>query len=65
MADLVGRMLFGLIRILIEGWLEQAAIKVCAWLDTRVHGRIARFVLGGFLGLAAFFILPIILGLFK
>ncbi|MDB5580719.1 MAG: hypothetical protein JWR80_5895 [Bradyrhizobium sp.] len=57
-------MLFGLIRILIEDWLKQAAIKVCAWLDTRVHGRIARFVLGGFLGLAAYFTFPIILGLF-
>ena len=65
MADLVGRMLFGLVRILIEAWLEQAAIKVCAWLDTRVHGQIERFVLGGFLGLAAFFILPMILGLFQ
>jgi len=64
MADLIGRMLFGLIRILIEDWLKQAAIKFCARLDTRVRGRIARFVLGGFLGLAAYFILPIILGLF-
>ncbi len=64
MADLIGKMLFGLIRILIEDWLRQAALKVCAWLDTWVHGRLARFVLGGFLGLAAYFILPIILGLF-
>ena len=63
MAETIGKMLFGLLRILVEDWLKQAAVKVCAWLDTRVHGRIARLVLGGFLGLAAWFILPIILGL--
>jgi hypothetical protein len=65
MADLIGKMLFGLIRILVEEWLKQIAIKVCARLETKVHGRMARFVLGGFLGLAAFFALPIILGLFS
>jgi len=45
-------MLFGLIRSLTEDWLKQVAFKSCGWLDTRVHGRIARFVPGGFLGLA-------------
>jgi hypothetical protein len=64
MADLIGKMPFGLNRILIEDWVKQAAIKVCARLDTKVHGRIAGFVLGGLLGLAAYFILSIILGLF-
>ncbi len=64
MADLIGKILIGLIRVLVEEWLKQVAIKVCAWLDIRVHGRIARFVLGGLLGLAAFFALPILLGLF-
>ena len=65
MADLIGKMLFGLIRILIEDWLRQVAFKVCAWLDTKVDGRTARFVLGGFLGLAAWFIFPMILGLLR
>ena len=64
MANLIGEMLLGLIRILIEDWFKQAAIKVCAWLDTKVRGRIVRFVLGGFLGLTGYLILPIILGLF-
>jgi hypothetical protein len=63
MAKLVGELLFGLVRILIEDWLKQAAVKVSAWLDTRVHGRISRIVLGGLLGIAAYFIFPIILGL--
>ena len=64
MANLIGEMLFGLVRILIRDWLRQAAIKACAWLDTKVHGRIGELTLGSFLGLAAYFILPIILGLF-
>jgi hypothetical protein len=64
MAKLFGELLFGLVRILIADLLRQAALKVCAWLDTKVHGRIARIVLGGLLGLAAYFIYPIILGLF-
>jgi hypothetical protein len=46
MAKIVGELLFGLIRILIEDWLKQTAVKVCAWLDTRVHARTTRIVLG-------------------
>lgn len=65
MAKLFGELLFGLVRILLEDWLKQTALKVCAWLDTRGHGRTTRIVLGGFLGLAAYFIYPIILGLFS
>jgi hypothetical protein len=65
MANFIGEMLLALVRILIRDWLNQAAIKACAWLDTRVHGRMVGLTLGGFLGLAAYFILPIILGLFQ
>jgi hypothetical protein len=64
MAKLVGELLFGLIRILIADLLKQAAVKVCAWLDTRIHERTMRLVLGGLLGIGAYFIFPIILGLF-
>jgi hypothetical protein len=64
MAKLVGELLFGLVRILIADVLKQTAVNVCAWLDTKVHGRIARIVLGGLLGIAAYFIFPIIMGLF-
>lgn len=64
MAKLFGEMLFGLVRILIKDWLNQAAVKVCAWLDTKFHGRTTRIVLGGLLGIAAYFIFPIIMGLF-
>jgi hypothetical protein len=65
MSNAIGELLFGLVRILVGDWLKQAAAKVCAWLDTKVHGRIARIVLGGLLGIAAYFIFPIIMGLFS
>jgi hypothetical protein len=64
MAKIVGELLFGLVRILVGDLLKQAAVKVGAWLDSRVHGRTTRLVLGLFLGVAAYFIYPIILGLF-
>jgi hypothetical protein len=64
MAKLIGEVLFGLVRVLIADLLKQAAVKVCAWLDTKIYGRTTRIVLGGLLGLAAYFIFPIILGLF-
>jgi hypothetical protein len=64
MAKLVVELLFGLVRILIADVLKQAAVKACAWLDTKIRGRTTRIVLGGLLGLAAYFIFPIVLGLF-
>ena len=64
MAKLVGELLFGLVRILIEDMLKQAAVKMCAWLDTKVRGKTTRLVLGGFLGIGAYFMFPIIMGLF-
>ena len=65
MAKLLEELFFGLVRLLIADLLKQAAVKVCAWLDTKIHGRNTRLVLGGFLGLAAYFIFPIIMGLFS
>jgi hypothetical protein len=64
MAKLIGEALFWLVRVLIADLLKQTAVMVCAWLDTKIYGRITRIVLGGLLGLAAYFIFPIILGLF-
>ena len=64
MAKLVGEILFGLVRILIADLLKQAALKVCAWLDTKIQGRTTKLIVGGFLGLAAYFVFPIIMGLF-
>ena len=63
MAALVAELLFDLVRCLVGGWLRQAAVAICAWLDMRIHGRAARFVVGGLLGIAAYFLIPVIAGL--
>jgi hypothetical protein len=64
MAKLFGELLLGLVRILVAGLIKQTAIKVCAWLDTKIQGRTTRMAVGGPLGVAAYFIFPIIMGLF-
>lgn len=65
MTKLLVELLLGLIRIIVVDLLWQAAVKVCAWLDTKIRGRWPRLTIGGLLGLAAFFLFPIILGLFS
>jgi hypothetical protein len=63
MAAFFAELLFDLVRILVGDWLRQAAVAVCAWLDTKIHGRAARFVVGGVLGIAAYFLIPVVAGL--
>jgi hypothetical protein len=63
MASFIGEMVFGLVRFLFEDWLRQIAIKFCNLLDPMVHGRIAKVVTGGLLGLAAWFLAPVFAGL--
>ena len=63
MASFVGEMIFGLVRFLFEDWLRQVAIRFCTWLDPMVQGRLAKLVIGGLLGLAAFFLAPALTGL--
>lgn len=63
MAAFVAELLFDLVGSLVGNWLKQAAVGVCAWLDTKIHGRAARLVVGGFLGLTAYFLIPVFAGL--
>jgi hypothetical protein len=63
MVSFVGEMMVGLVRFLFEDWLRQAAIRFCTWLDPMVHGRMAKVVIGGLLGLAAWFLVPVFAGL--
>jgi hypothetical protein len=63
MASLIGEMVFGLVRFLFEDWLRQVAIRFCTWLHPMVHGRMAKVVMGGLLGLAAYFLAPVFAGL--
>jgi hypothetical protein len=62
MAKLFGELLFGLARSLITDrmnlFLKQVAQRVCVWLDTKVHGRTTRIVVGLLLGLAAYGFFP-------
>lgn len=63
MAAFFAELLFDLVRSLVGSWLREAAVAVCARLDTKIHGRAARFVVGGLLGIAAYFLIPVIAGL--
>ena len=53
-----------IVRVVVMDLLWQGAVKLCAWLDTKIAGRWPRLIVGGLLGIAAFFLFPIILGLF-
>ena len=64
MAKLIGELLFAMVGSLIKDWGNSLLLKVGAWLDTRVHGRATRIVVGLLLGLAAYFLIPIVTGLF-
>ena len=65
MAKLIGELLFAIVGSLIKDWGNSLLLKVGAWLDTRVHGRTTRIVVGLLLGLAAYFLVPIVIGLFS
>jgi hypothetical protein len=65
MANIIGELLFGIARFLfaclIDSFVIQVAQKVLAWLDTKVHGRRAKIVVGCLLGAAAYFLAPLLL----
>ncbi|WP_262048076.1 hypothetical protein [Bradyrhizobium sp. Bra78] len=63
MAAVLAEFLFYLVRSLVGEGLRRAALVVCSWLDTKIHGRTARFVVGGLLGLAAYLLIPVFAGL--
>ncbi|WP_025036165.1 hypothetical protein [Bradyrhizobium sp. DOA9] len=63
MAAFVAELLFDLVRALVGSWLREAAFAIGAWVDTRIHSRTARLVVGLLLGAAAYFIIPVIAGL--
>ena len=63
MAAFFAELLFDLVRSLVGDGLRRAAFAVGAWLDTKIHGRVARLVVGGLLGLAAFILIPVLSGL--
>ena len=63
MAKLLGELLFGLLRVLVGDLLKGVALRVGAWLDQNIRGRRVKIVVGLLLGVAAYFLFPIILGI--
>ena len=63
MAKLLGELLFGLLRVLVGDLLKGAALRVCAWLDQNIRGRRVKMIVGLLLGVAAYFLFPIVLGI--
>jgi hypothetical protein len=68
MAKLLGELLLELLGAFIRDGVrsfmeQQILVKFGTWLDTRVQGRTVRIVLGLLLGVAAYFLIPIVLGL--
>jgi hypothetical protein len=63
MAKLLGELLLDLARVLVRDVLWQVALKVGAWLDNNIQGRRTKIAIGLLLGVAAYFVFPIILGI--
>jgi hypothetical protein len=63
MTNILGEILFAVIRTIVGGWAYSLWIKLATWLDPKIKGRWAKVAVGGLLGLAAYFIIPIVMGL--
>ena len=68
MANLFGDLIFSLARVLfmelMESFLLKAGRNFMLWADTRIRGRWSKVIIGGLLGLAGYFLLPILMSLF-
>jgi len=63
MTKFFGEMLFYFVRVTILDLVSQALFKFCVCLDMKIPGRWPKFIVGGLLGLAAYFIIPVVMGL--
>jgi O-antigen ligase len=63
MTKFFGEMLFYMVRVIIFDLVSQAAFNFCVWVDRKIPGRWPKIVVGGLLGLAAFLIIPVVMGL--
>jgi hypothetical protein len=63
MAKLFGEMLFYIVRVIIFDLVSAAVFKFCVWLDMQVPGRWPKLIVGGLLGIFAYFAIPILMGL--
>ena len=63
MAKLLGELLVDLLRVLVGDLLQGLALRVGRWLDQNIQSRRVKIVVGLLLGVAAYFLFPIILGI--
>jgi hypothetical protein len=63
MAKLFGELVIYLIRVIIFDLLSAAVFKFFVWLDMQIPGRWPKVIVGGLLGIVAYFAIPIIMGL--
>jgi hypothetical protein len=63
MTNILGEILFAVIRTIVGGWAYSLWIKLATWLDPKIKVRWAKVAVGGLLGLAAYFIIPVAMGL--
>ena len=63
MAKLLGELLFDLLRALVGDLLKGVALRVGAWLDQNIQSRRVKIIVGLLLGVAAYFLFPIVLGI--
>jgi hypothetical protein len=63
MANLLGDVLFAIVRVVIWRWAGALVLSVLTWLDTKIPGRRMKIVAGGALGLAAYILVPVFAGL--
>jgi hypothetical protein len=63
MAKLLGELLLDLLRVLVRDLLKGVALRVGAWLDRNIQDRRVKIAFGLLLGVAAYFLFPIVLGI--
>jgi hypothetical protein len=63
MAKLLGELLLDLLRVLVRDLLKGVALRVGGWLDQNIQSRRVKIAVGLLLGVAAYFLFPIILGI--
>jgi hypothetical protein len=63
MANILGELLFALVRSIVAGWAYALWVKLATWLEPKIQRRWVKLAVGGLLGLAAYFMIPILMGL--
>ncbi|WP_441235986.1 hypothetical protein [Bradyrhizobium sp. 930_D9_N1_4] len=63
MAEIIGEMLFAIVRGFISQALFSLFVKAGTWLDGKISRRSAKVAIGMVCGLGLYFLIPVVLGL--